>query len=260
MVDIHVIEKDELGTDFVFDTQSSKWRLSDTATPKIAVSKDEGQLLKDGSDGNPLLTSSELVKYQLVSVPDEHKIKLYSWRGDTFDVSTAILVGESNITQLELGVDDVDIAGTVLTFTDTESGQTLMFDTASPITSLLKADTQAIKLNGDGKVSALTATLTLDSATGNLAKISASGLTVDKNDVLAYINANLLFTANSSGNSIVLKVGETTQTVTVINSNQLSHSLTDNTLKSSVNGQVTALNTVTLKNTAGKTLGAIIAP
>lgn len=241
MVDVTVVQPSEMGTDFEFDTTAGKWKLSSTVNT--------GGVQAD-----------DIPKYQLVSVPAERKVKLFKWTGTTFDQSTATLVGESDITQLELGVDDVDIAGTVLTFTDKESNQTITFDTSSPITSILKANSQAISLSGDGKTGALTATLIIDPATNNLAKVSATGLMVDKNDVLAYINANLTFSATSTGNSIAITVGDATQTVTAVNSNTLTHDLANNQLKTAVNGVAATVATATLKNTAGTTLGAIIAP
>ncbi len=125
-----------------------------------------------------------MLKYQLVSVPAEHKIKLYEYTGASFDITTATQKGEADISVLEHNTDDTAIEGTVITFTDSDSGESITFDTESPIFSILKANSNAIQLTGDGKNGALIATLIVDPDTNNLAKITTNGLMVDKNDML----------------------------------------------------------------------------
>ncbi len=216
VAEINVIEPQEMGTDFVFNQQSGKWQLAEKF--------------------NDVVTDDTMIKYQLVSVPAEHKVKLYEYTGASFDIATAIPKGEADISVLEHNTDDTAIEGTVITFTDSESGKTISFDTASPIFNILKANSKAIKLTGDGKNGALTATLIIDSNTDNLAKITANGLVVDKNDVLALINAK----------------GEGLKSL------QFKHDSTAKNLQVTVNEMQASIATTPIKNTGGKILGYAI--
>ncbi len=214
--EISVIEPKEMGIDFVFNKQLKKWQLAEKF--------------------EHVITDDNMLKYQLVSVPAEQKLKLFEYTGASFDIDNATLKGEADISVLEHNTDDTAIEGTVITFTDSDNGETLTFDTASPIFSILKTNSNAIQLAGDGKHGALTATLIIDPDTNNLAKITANGLMVDKNDMLALINAE------GGG----------------VQSLEFKHDMTTNKLTTKVNDLVASVHTVTLKNTSGEILGAII--
>lgn len=254
MTDIYVIQPNEMGSDFVFDVPSGKWKISQTGQ---TVSADFNNLLTNGTDGRPFLNADQLKKYYLIQNNTEKKIKLYSYESDYFDILTATLVSEVDMSTLEAQFDDIDISGTVLTFKD-DLGNTLTFDTNSPIYAILKANTNAIQLAGDGKTSTLTATLIVDPSTNNLLKITVNGAMVDKNDILAVVNQATTNNLTSSGNTMTSTVNGKTSSASIVNSNLTTVDTTNLEFKTSVNGvesQKHGLNT--LKSTGGSTLGYI---
>lgn len=253
MTDIYVIQPNEMGTDFVFDVPSGKWKISQTGHN---VSSDLNNLLTNGTDGRPFLNADQSKKYYLVQNNVEKKIKLYSYEGE-FDILTAELVSEVDMVAMEAQFDDIDISGTVLTFKD-DLGNTLSFDTNSPIYAILKANTNAIQLAGDGKTSNLTATLIVDPNTNNLLKITVNGAMVDKNDILAVVNQATTNSLTSSGNTLTSTVNGKTSNASIINSNTVTVDTTNSNFRTSVNG-VDSMNhgLNTLKSTGGTTLGYI---
>lgn len=254
MTDIYVIQPNEMGTDFVFDVPSGKWKISNTGHN---VSSDLNNLLTNGTDGRPFLNADQSKNYYLVQNNTDKKIKLYTYTGESFDILSAGLVSEVDMVTMEAQFDDIDISGTVLTFKD-DLGNTLTFDMNSPIYAILKANTNAIQLAGDGKTSNLTATLIVDPNTDNLLKITVNGAMVDKNDILAVVNQATTNSLTSSGNTMTSTVNGKTSSASIVNSNLAVVDTTNLEFKTSVNGvesQKHGLNT--LKSTGGSTLGYI---
>ena len=186
------------------------------------------------------MSSSKIKHYQLVQDNIARKIYLYQYSAnESFDVSTAQLINEVDMLPLDAQVDDVAISNGVLTFTDTQTGTQLVFDTNSPIYQILHSNTTAINISGDGKNSALSIDLIVDTSTDNLLKITANGAVVDKNDILALLN--------SSG------IGATPTIV-------FSHDTASENLKISIDGVDQTIATSKLVNTSGDVLGYVISP
>ncbi len=194
---ISVLQPNELGADFAFNDTTKKWELS-----AEAIANDEN-----------------LPKYRIVSDPTSHDIKLYKYTGE-FDLDTASLQGVANITQLQADIDDVGIDGGILNFTDVDTGESLTLDTNSILTQIITAHTKTVRLSGNGKDVALEADVIVDSDQ-NILKVSTRGLTIDKNSLLALINANeanntLAFTHDNSTKKITINVGNKTATLDTI--------------------------------------------
>ncbi len=210
---LSLIETSELGADFAFNDTTKKWGLS-----KEAIANDEN-----------------LPKYRMVSDPSTHDIKLYRYTGE-FDLDTASLQGVANITQLQADIDDVGIDGGILNFTDVDTGESLTFDTNSILTQIVTAHTNTVRLSGNGKDVALEADVIVDSDQ-NILKVSTRGLTIDKNSLLALINAN------EANNTLAFTHDNSTKKITV-----------------AVGNKTTTLDTIELTNTQGQVLGYMINP
>ena len=213
MTDVKIIQPQEMGTDFTFDSSLGKWKLS---SPK--ASTDANNSLTTGSDSGLFLDKSAIKQYRIIQDNAARKIRLYTHLADVgFDPSTATLVDEVDLVTLDAVIDDVSIAGGILTFTDAETSTQLVFDTNSPIYQVLTANSYAISVTGDGKVSQLTIDLIVNPDTDNLLKITASGAIVDKNDILALLNSSgvgtvdFSFVKNISSENLELTINGTTQ-------------------------------------------------
>ena len=235
MTDVNIIQPQEMGTDFTFDNSTGKWKLT---APILSI--DANNSLSKGSDSGLFLDKNSIKQYRIVQDNVARKIKLYSYVADVgFDVSTAQLIDEVDMVSLDAQVDDVAISNGVLTFTDTQTSTQLVFDTNSPIYQILHSNTTAINISGDGKNSALSIDLIVDTSTDNLLKITANGAVVDKNDILALLN--------SSG------IGATPTIV-------FSHDPASENLKISIDGVDQTIATSKLVNTSGDVLGHVISP
>ena len=235
MTDVNIIQPQEMGTDFTFDNSTKKWKLT-----APTLSTDANNSLSKGSDDGLFLDKNSIKQYRIVQDNVARKIKLYSYAVDVgFDVSTAQLIDEVDMVSLDAQVDDVAISNGVLTFTDTQTSTQLVFDTNSPIYQILHSNTTAINISGDGKYSALSIDLIVDTSTDNLLKITANGAVVDKNDILALLN--------SSG------IGATPTIV-------FSHDPASENLKISIDGVDQTIATSKLVNTTGDVLGYVISP
>ena len=186
------------------------------------------------------MSSSNIKHYQLVQDNVAREIYLYQYSAnESFDLQTAQLISSIDMLSLESQVDDVAISNGVLTFTDTQTSTQLVFDTNSPIYQILHSNTTAINISGDGKNSALSIDLIVDTSTDNLLKITANGAVVDKNDILALLNSS----GSGSAPTIVF-----------------SHDPTAQNLKISIDGVDQTIATSTLVNTSGDVLGYVISP
>ena len=217
MTDVKIIQPQEMGTDFNFDTLTGKWKLT-----APTLSADANNSLSKGSDSGLFLDKSAIKKYRIVQDNTARKIRLYAHLADVgFDPSTAELIDEVDLVTLDAVIDDVSIAGGILTFNDAQTSTQLVFDTDSPIYQVLTANSYAIAVTGDGKVSPLTIDLTVDTSTDNLLKITTLGALVDKNDILALLNSSgagtvdFSFIKNTSSENLELTVNGTTQYVPI---------------------------------------------
>lgn len=226
MPDITVIQPQELSTtDFVYSDGLFK-------LTKPAVSTDATNAIVAGTDGAAFLAASNLKKYRIVQDPLTSSILLYEYTGDDFEVSTATLLDTVSVSLL---IDDIAISGTILTFTDIQSKQSLIFDTALPLYSIFSEASSSITATGNGKDTALVLDLVVDPVLGNLLKVSASGAAVDTADVIAAVNTHL------------------TQTLTLVNSKDTG------VVSLTVGSAVATVPTSRLLNSAGQVLGYLLA-
>ena len=236
MTNVAVIQPIEMGTNFSFDTVEKKWKIDNSTN----ISQEGDNILNLDASNKLKVSSSNIKHYQLVQDNVEHKIYLYQYSAnESFDLQTAQLISSIDMLSLESQVDDVAISNGVLTFTDTQTSTQLVFDTNSPIYQILHSNTTAINISGDGKNSALSIDLIVDTSTDNLLKITANGAVVDKNDILALLNSS----GSGSAPTIVF-----------------SHDPTAQNLKISIDGVDQTIATSTLVNTSGDVLGYVISP
>lgn len=227
MTNVNVIQPSELGSDFVFDAQTKKWSI------KPNVSADVNNAIQDINGA--FLDISTLKRYRIIQDNAARKIRLYEHAVNQ-DFSQALLIDEVDMISLDAQVDDVAISNGILIFTDTQTGSQLLFDTNSPIYSVLKANSNSITISGDGKTSELMMDLIVDPSTDNLLKVTAAGAMLDKNDILALLN--------SAG------VGAVTFTA--------AHEPASNLLRLNVSGVEQTIATTRLLNSSGEVLGYLI--
>lgn len=211
MPDIKVIQPSELSTqDFIFEGGS--WRLV-----RPYVDGDADNALTTGLQGGVILQKSELKRYRIIPDNATSQLKLYEYYGNYFDLSTATLVDSIDLANVSVEVDDVAISGSVLNFTDVQSGQQLTFDTALPIYQVAHQNSNSIAIQGDGKYSELVVDLIVEPDTRNLIKVSTYGVMVNSEDILALFNAEIDRTLNLTHESDVgqlqVTVGGTTKQV-----------------------------------------------
>lgn len=131
MKTISIIQPDEFGSDFLYE--DGVWKVKfPPGKPNIdPASKDAGNAVTAGTDGGAYLSEAMLCAYALTQDNVTKKIYLYQFPvGTIFDPETATLVSTVNMVDLQAVFDDVAIDGTVLTFTDADTGQTMSIDTA----------------------------------------------------------------------------------------------------------------------------------
>lgn len=235
MPNISVVQPVEMSVNFLFDTIEKKWKINNSSL----ISSDSDNILVL-EDEKLKVSRSNIKLYRLIQDNAARKILLYQFNAnESFDVSTAQLINEVDMVSLDAQVDDVAISNGVLTFTDTQTSTQLVFDTNSPIYQILHSNTTAINISGDGKNSALSIDLIVDTSTDNLLKITANGAVVDKNDILALLNSS----GSGSAPTIVF-----------------SHDPTAQNLKISIDGVDQTIATSKLVNTSGDVLGHVISP
>lgn len=130
MKTISIIQPDEFGSDFKYE--GGLWHVRfPPGKPNIdPASKDAGNAVKAGSDGGAYLGEDMLCAYAITQDNVTKKIHLYQYPvGTSFSPETATLVSTVNMVDLQAVFDDVAIDGTVLTFTDADTGAKLTIDT-----------------------------------------------------------------------------------------------------------------------------------
>lgn len=213
MTDVYIIQPSEMGEDFNFNTSTAKWEIA-----KKIVSDQPENAIENYSETGAYLSKSDLKKYRIIQDNSDRKINLYEYSAALdFSESTALLIDSIDMVSFDLEVDDIEISNGVLTFTDKDTNQTLVFDTDSPIYQILSVNTNAVSVTGDGKVTPLSIDLTVDSSSDNLVKITTSGLMVDENDILDLLNRtggiDFSFTNDSQNGYLKLTINGVDQTV-----------------------------------------------
>lgn len=239
-----VVQPGDLGSQFVFDGAAKKWNITG-----VGPSADAGNLLTSGSDGASFLNQAAVqgaqIKYTFAYNSTSKKIELLD--------STGAVVSQIDPISIETDFGDVSINGSVVTFHDaTDPSKTYVADFSAYLTTVAKANSNAIAISGDGTAGApLTATLTVDPLAGNLLKVDVSGAYVDPADVLALLNANLNVTLTSTANTLEVDVNGVKSSATIINSNTLAVDATAGTVDSTVNGVKASANAIELVNSGG---------
>jgi hypothetical protein len=165
-----------------------------------------------------------------------------------------------NAAVLQGNMDDVDISadGTSITFVDGENSRNTTINFSTFMTAVNKANSNAISLAGDGKTTALTATLVVDPAAGNLLKVGVAGASVSQSDVLALLNTSTTVSLSSSANSMSVTVNGKTSSANIINTNTLAADSATSTIKSTVNGVVASAAAVRLVDTNNSAIGVML--
>lgn len=130
MKTISIIQPDEFGSDFKYE--GGVWSVRfPPGKPNIdPASKDAGNAVREGSDGGAYLGEDMLCAYAITQDNVTKKIHLYQYPvGTIFDPLTATLVSTVNMVDLQAVFDDVAIDGSVITFTDADTGSTMTIDT-----------------------------------------------------------------------------------------------------------------------------------
>ena len=182
MKTISIIQPVEFGSDFKYE--GGLWHVRfPPGKPNIdPASKDAGNAVKAGSDGGAYLGEDMLCAYAITQDNVTKKIHLYQYPvGTRFNPETATLVSTVNMVDLQAVFDDVAIDGTVLTFTDADTGATLTIDTDT----LLRIDgiaspSDAVKLTTlNGVTSPEIRLASTINESPNLLTESSAGLLVD---------------------------------------------------------------------------------
>jgi hypothetical protein len=207
------------------------------------------------TDAKAMLTSAAIKSNQKTYVLSldaaNGKIVLTDSDGVQSYINAAVLQGS---------MDDVDISadGTSITFTDRENSRNTTINFSTFMTAVNKANSNAISLAGDGKTTALTATLVVDPAAGNLLKVGVAGASVSQSDVLALLNTSTTASLSSSANSMSVTVNGKTSSANIINTNTLAADSATSTIKSTVNGVVASAAAVRLVDTNNNAIGVML--
>lgn len=130
MKTISIIQPDEFGSDFKYE--GGLWHVRfPPGKPNIdPASKDAGNAVRKGVDGGAYLGEDMLCAYAITQDNTTKKIHLYQYPvGGYFDPATATLVSTVNMVDLQAVFDDVAIDGSVITFTDADTGAKMTIDT-----------------------------------------------------------------------------------------------------------------------------------
>ncbi|EXB84783.1 hypothetical protein [Acinetobacter sp. 272263] len=213
MTDVQVIQPHELNQQhFNFNTATNTW---DILIPTVSNS-DQNALLV-GSDGGAFLDKSTLKRYHIVPDPLTNSLNFYEYSGDSFTVENSVLVTSVDLATISIEVDDVAIAGSVLTFKDVQTDQTLTFDTALPMYEVFYQASSAISVTGNGKDVALTLDIIVNPDSDNLLTVTAEGVMVDASKVVStlntYISETLKAEHQADQGQLIFKVGETEKAI-----------------------------------------------
>lgn len=240
MKTISIIQPDEFGSDFKYE--GGLWHVRfPPGKPNIdPASKNVGNAVKAGSDGGAYLGEDMLCAYAITQDNTTKKIHLYQYPvGGSFSPETATLVSTVNMVDLQAVFDDVAIDGSVITFTDADTGAKMTIDTNTlqridGITSssnVLKLTT----LNGVTTPEILVAGFVNDSP--NLLTKSATGLLVDNSVV---------------GKQVAEGLGKAE-----LNNNTYLYDKELNTIRHNVNGNELQIPQIKILNSKGELVGLI---
>lgn len=238
-----VVTPGNLGSQFTFNSTTGKWVVAGTG-----VSSDAGNILTAGTDHAPLLTQavirSNQTTYTLAMSADNKKIQLMNQAGAVISVIDP--------TVFEAQLDGVAISNGVFTFNDASGNAVGTLNTGLFLQTVSIANSNAVSISGTGVAgSPVTASLVVDTITGNLLKVSTNGALVSSSDILALLNANITHTLSSAVNTMTSIVNGVTATAPIVNSNQFGVVPASGVVLSSVNGVQATAGAIELVDSAG---------
>ena len=127
---VKLIQPHEFGDNFIFE--DGKWKVKFPPIPEsgVEVSKDANNLITLGGDGGMFADATRLHAYALVQDNENMKIHLYRHQADLeFDVANATLINSIDMLELNGQFDDITITDAVVTFKDVQTDTELVFDT-----------------------------------------------------------------------------------------------------------------------------------
>ena len=213
MSDIKLIQPHELNPQhFNFNTSTNNW---DISIP--VVSEDQENAISVGGDGGAFLDKSKIKRYHIEADTVTNSLNFYEYFGDVFTVGDSILINTVDLASVSVDVDDVAINGSVLTFKDVQSDQTLTLDTALLMYEVFYQASSAISITGDGKGTALSLDIIVNPSSDNLFTVTPDGVMVDANAVVStlnsYVNQTLVAEHQSDLGQLVFKLGETEKVI-----------------------------------------------
>ena len=240
MKTISIIQPDEFGSDFRYE--GGLWQVRfPPGKPNIdPASKDAGNAVKAGSDGGAYLGEDMLCAYAITQDNVTKKIHLYQYPvGGYFDPVTATLVSTVNMVDLQAVFDDVAIDGTVLTFTDADTGAKLTIDT----------DTLQ-RIDGITAARDVLKLTTLNGVTSP--EIQLAGVIKDAPNLLTESSAGLLVDGGMVGVTVAESLGQAE-----LNANIYRYDHELNAIRHNVNGNELQIPQIQILNSKGELVGLI---
>ena len=240
MKTISIIQPDEFGSDFKYE--GGLWHVRfPPGKPNIdPASNDVGNAVKTGSDGGAYLGEDMLCAYAITQDNVTKKIHLYQYPvGTYFNPETATLVSTVNMVDLQAVFDDVAIDGTVLTFTDADTGAKLTIDTDT----LQRIDGITVACD------ALKLT-TLNGVTSP--EIQLAGVINDAPNLLTESSAGLLVDGDMVGEKAAERLGQAE-----LNANIYRYDEELNAIRHNVGGNELLIPQIQILNSKGELVGLI---
>ena len=240
MKTISIIQPDEFGSDFKYE--GGLWHVRfPPGKPNIdPASRDAGNAVKAGSDGGAYLGEDMLCAYAITQDNVTKKIHLYQYPvGTSFSPETATLVSTVNMVDLQAVFDDVAINGTVLTFTDADTGAKLTIDT----------DTLQ-RIDGITAARDVLKLTTLNGVTSP--EIQLAGNINDAPNLLTESAAGLLVDGDMVGEAVAESLGEAE-----LNANIYRYDEELNAIHHNVNGNELQIPQIQILNSKGELVGLI---
>lgn len=243
---VKLIQPHEFGDNFIFEAGKWKVKFPPIATSGVEVSKDANNLITLGGDGGMFADATRLHAYALVQDNENMKIHLYRHQADLeFDVANATLINSIDMLELNGQFDDITITDAVVTFKDVQTDTELVFDTdqfqnVSGLTSDDTISLNAFSEDGEGNpVESTTKQIAVALRDyDNLVENTPEGLLVLPLDG---VHIGHTLEARSYQEGVPDDEIEIDEFVRTINGNEIR------------------MPAVTLKNSRGKTLAAIVA-
>lgn len=243
---VKLIQPHEFGDNFIFE--DGKWKVKFPPIPEsgVEVSKDANNLITLGGDGGMFADVTRLHAYALVQDNENMKIHLYRHQASVeFDIAQATLINSIDMLELNGQFDDITITDAIMTFKDVQTDTELVFDTdqfqnVSGLTSddTIRLDTPTPEVDGDPVETTVKQIGVALRDFDNLVENTPEGLLVLPTEGV-HIEHSL--EARSYQIDVSEDEIEVEEFVRTINGNEIR------------------IPAVTLKNSRGKTLGAIVA-